>query len=232
VIIEDIEDIKESDPEMYSLLVPQDIHTLVASPLFYNGEIMGFYGVDNPPVESMKNISTLLQIMGHFIVALIRRKRLMDRLENLSYCDHLTGFGNRHAMNKYVKSINKNKSLGIVYCDVMGLKRVNDVMGHSEGDKLLQRACRCIKEVFTTDSALFRIGGDEFLVLCSGLDEKKFRGNIELVRALMLERCANMAIGSLWRPDGSEDFEKLLGEADGLMYEEKRKYYSGLPKKY
>jgi diguanylate cyclase (GGDEF)-like protein len=225
VIINDIEDTKFSDPVMYDYLKPQDIKSLMVTPLIYNNDIIGFYGVDNPPVGSMNNVASLFMIMGHFIVALLRRRDLFKRLETLSFYDALTGFRNRHAMEECISTICPGESIGLVYCDVMGLKKVNDTEGHHAGDALLVRATECIKKSFS-EHFCFRIGGDEFLVLCEDIAEDELMAKVDKLKLDMKENNAVMAIGFVWRPDSRENVYKLLTKADELMYENKRYYYS------
>lgn len=81
----------------------------------------------------------------------------MRRLEDLSYKDALTQLGNRFAMEKYVRQIDPEQSVGVVYCDVTGLKGVNDTLGHKAGDDLILRAGACLEQVFG-DYGVFRIG--------------------------------------------------------------------------
>jgi diguanylate cyclase (GGDEF)-like protein len=224
VIIRNIEDVKEKDPDIYELLVPQDIHSLVVNPLIYHDEIIGFYGVDNPPEYALEHISDMFQIMGHFLVSLLRRRDLVRRLENLSFYDQLTGLGNRHGMNHHIASMKPEQSIGIVYCDVMGLKHLNDSKGHQAGDELLVRAANSLKRVFG-EYSLFRVGGDEFLVLCSGITEEALEQKADVLRQDMKEHAAMMALGYVWRPDSREDMDKLIAEADQQMYKNKRHYY-------
>lgn len=224
VIIKDLESIREADPVMYEVLKPQEIRTLVVSPLMDDKKIIGFYGVDNPPEEFMGHISTMLQIMGHFISSLLKRRNLVRHLENLSFHDQLTELGNRRAMHACIENIDPDESIGILYCDVMGLKKANDGKGHQAGDDLLVRASGCLKKEFG-DHQLFRIGGDEFLALCVGIEEKELHHRVEALRKQMKEAEAVMALGCIWRADGRENMDKLLAKADDRMYEEKRAYY-------
>lgn len=225
IIIKDLDEIKETNPEAYKVLLPQNIRTLVVSPILFDEEIVGFYGVDNPPREFLNHVSTMFKIMGHFISSLLRRRDLVKRLEKMSFYDQLTGFKNRHAMNDYFAAMKKENSIGVLYCDVMGLKRVNDTLGHQEGDKLILRACECLKRVFS-DYTLFRIGGDEFLVLCKGIAEEELQKRVELLQTEMHEKNAVMAIGSVWQSKWTGESDKLLTAADHKMYEDKRKYYA------
>ena len=103
--------------------------------------------------------------MGHFIVSSMKRRNLLSQLKTLSFTDSLTRLGNRYAMNTYIVNNNGNKSIGVVYCDITGLKRVNDNYGHSQGDALIIRAADAIRSVFE-GYGMFRIGGDEMLAIC------------------------------------------------------------------
>lgn len=225
-IIKDVEAIWDETPLAYEYLYPQGIHSLVVSPIYEEDRIIGFYGVDNPPKELLDHISTLLWIVGYFISGLLKRRALIKRLEEMSMQDQLTKLGNRHAMIECQNNWNRNESIGMLYCDVMGLKRINDEYGHQEGDHLLLRASHCLKRSFHGQQ-LFRIGGDEFLVLCRGLTEEEIRNRIQKLKKDMKASEAMMALGLVWEPNADRDFEEMMAEADGLMYQDKRAYYEG-----
>ena len=225
IIIPNLEETKESDPQAYDYLKPQGIGSLVVSPLVDHGKIIGFFGVVNASADLLDHISTLLEIIGHFMVSLMRRRDLVKRLEYLSYHDKLTGLKNRHAMDEYLTSLNAGESIGVLYLDVMGLKTINDTLGHQHGDSLLSQASACLNRNFA-GSELFRIGGDEFLVLCSGIAEQDMMQQIEQLRADMQKSEVVMAMGYVWEPHYENDFERLLKEADVQMYKNKKLYYS------
>ncbi len=225
VIIKDLEQVKDVDRAVYDCLKPQNIQSLVVSPLVSEGKIIGFYGVDNPPRRFLAHITTMLQILGHFIVALLHRRNHVRRLEELCFLDQLTGIGNRHAVHDYVNRIKPEESIGIVYCDVMGLKKENDTEGHLAGDKLLLRASECLRKIFE-GYALFRVGGDEFLAVCTGMAEEELSKRVEALKCRMREKNAPMAIGCVWRADAAESIDRLLTLADDRMYEDKRVLYA------
>ncbi len=225
VIIKNLESIKDKDSAVYEYLAPQKIQSLVVSPLVNEGRIIGFYGVDNPPEKFLEHITTLLQILGHFLVALIHRRNHVRRLEELCFEDQLTGIGNRHAIRDYFERIHVDECIGIVYCDVMGLKKMNDNKGHQAGDQLLLRASECLKRVFK-EYGLFRVGGDEFLAVCVGIGEQELQSRSGILRDKMKEHDAPMAVGYVWRADCREDMDTLLKLADHKMYENKRMLYA------
>ncbi len=224
VIIKDVEEIKDSDPLAYEYLVPQDIHSLVVNPIMNQDKIIGFYGVDNPPRELLSHISILFRIVGHFIGSLLKRRDLVKRLENLSMHDQMTQVGNRHAMHEYQKTLRKGDSIGIIYFDVMGLKKVNDTEGHQAGDRLLLRACECIKKHFGRQK-MFRLGGDEFLVITKDISKDDVEKRIADLKIDMVEQEARMALGFVWEENYNGDYDAILAEADNIMYEDKRRYY-------
>ncbi len=85
IVIKRLEDIRESDPLQYENLKRQSIHSLVVVPL-YNGErLIGFYGVDNPPVKSLEYASNMLQTAAYFIVSSLKRRNLVRELQKRSY---------------------------------------------------------------------------------------------------------------------------------------------------
>lgn len=82
------------------------------------------------------------------------------------------------------------------------------------------------------DYALFRVGGDEFLALCSGIREEELIQRTEKLRKDMKISDAAMALGCVWRPDSKEDMDYLIKQADQRMYEEKRALYAKMEGNY
>ncbi len=85
IVIENLEDIQETDPLQYENLKRQNIHSLVVVPLYDGKKIIGFYGVDNPPVKSLEYASNMLQTAAYFIVSSLKRRNLFRELQKRSY---------------------------------------------------------------------------------------------------------------------------------------------------
>ena len=85
IIIESVEEIRETDPLQYETLKRQNIHSLVVVPLYDGKKTIGFYGVDNPPVKSLEYASNMLQTAAYFIVSSLKRRNLFRELQNRSY---------------------------------------------------------------------------------------------------------------------------------------------------
>lgn len=90
--------------------------------------------------------------------------------DSLAYVDELTQLGNRRAYNRALKDVVAS-CMGVIYFDINNLKTINDTMGHSAGDKMITTVAGILKQLF--NDCVYRIGGDEFVVLLNSKDEKK-----------------------------------------------------------
>ncbi len=87
IVIKNVEDIRESDSLQYENLKRQGIHSLVVVPLYDGKQIIGFYGVDNPPVKSLEYASNMLQTAAYFIVSSLKRRNLFRELKKRSFLE-------------------------------------------------------------------------------------------------------------------------------------------------
>lgn len=232
-IIKDLEEIKNQNQLLYEVLKVQNISSIVTVPLFEDGVPIGFYGVDNPPEDMLDYTVNLLQMMGYFVLALLRQRNLQKELLHMSYNDDLTKVGNRRFFADTIQKMTDEDAVGFVYCDVTGLKRLNDSEGHQAGDKLLLQVTSILKEVFSKEQ-IFRLGGDEFVVLFRSSDydlfqdkvlQIMFQHKIFQLRELSIQRQVNLAIGSSWVQNPGNKLIELLSEAEEKMYQDKAEFY-------
>lgn len=205
----------------YKILKEQEIESLMAAPLRMGGKVVGFLGVDNP----RKNTDTLLllQSAAAFVVNDIQRRKTMEKLYILSYRDRLTMVENRHAYIKRIEELEQKKeSLGIIFADINGMKQVNDTYGHQRGDDMICEVANTLRERFKND--VYRIGGDEFVVFCVGIEQKAFEESV-----MQLEHSwkagISVSTGALWIPE-CRNVEEQVEKTDHLMYRSKQEYYS------
>lgn len=152
-------------------------------------------------------------------------KEQTKKLEKMSYEDSLTGLFNRNRFNTELENgeYEHAAGMGVAYFDINGLKMVNDRYGHKEGDKLIRRTAFHIRQFF--ENKAYRIGGDEFAVIVTDIDENEFRKRIEDVRRSMKNDGINIAAGFSWRSSGCSILEQFE-EADKEMYADKARFYS------
>lgn len=98
---------------------------------------------------------------------------LREKLHNMSLTDELTGLYNRRGFLTFGKqrlsaSIQRTENIILLYADLDNMKRINDALGHDEGDKALIAAANALKDTFRESDIIGRIGGDEFVVLILG----------------------------------------------------------------
>ena len=120
--------------------------------------------------------------------------------------------------------MNKSRSIGVVYCDITGLKRVNDTEGHASGDSLIKKCCSFVNE-FYSDYGVFRIGGDEIIALCSCIGQEEFEHRERRFRAAITEQSVPLAVGFSWHKTSGDSVGEILGEAEKNMYADKAEYY-------
>lgn len=203
-----------------------DIHTLVLSPVLSKGRIIALLRLDNPSVQHIRKIAGTIKVLSHFMGSILLRRDLMAHLEELSYHDSMTQLLNRHALNRYISGddYQKRKTLGLIYCDLIGLKRINDNLGHNNGDRLIMQASHILTELFSAKN-VYRIGGDEFLVVCQDISQKGLEEQVEQLRARVAQDNCALSIGCTWSDAPDDDFSQLMTLADDSMYRDKLSYY-------
>ena len=119
--------------------------------------------------------------------------------------------------------MNSIENIGLLFFDVNGLKKVNDLCGHIEGDKLIKRASKTLKSIFKNNK-IFRCGGDEFVVIINDTNINDLDNYKEMTFELGIKNNVSFAIGYSIK-ESSKDIFIALKEADSNMYIDKRKYY-------
>ena len=233
IIIDDVEQLQKTNPAAYATLHAQEITSLIAAPIFLDNKLAGYIGIDNYDSEKIKNSSYLLLSMSIFLSYAIRHRNHVDMLHRLSYHDLLTNALNRNAFMDVLSQFRPGQyaSAGIIYIDINGMKEINDFYGHHQGDKILITTVAKVFNLFKPDE-LFRIGGDEFVIITYDLTETDFYEKFNLLRNIFCEKTNlpfSIATGSCWVKSPS-DLNRLLQQADSAMYTDKKKFYYGKEK--
>lgn len=227
VFLEDIENLRDISPEEYAILHKQNIRTYIAAPIHHHDKLAGFIGVDNPPLEKMKNIAPLLRSLAYYISA---RRVLLERtamLESMSYQDTMTGVSNRNAFICRIEQLENSlasHAFGIAYFDLNGLKEINDKHGHGHGDKAIIAFAHLLQDAFLPED-IFRIGGDEFIVLCVDKSEAYLQEKVAYVKEhLQKHSHFSASIGIAWE-NKPQNIRTLIEDADQRMYTEKESFH-------
>ncbi len=166
-------------------------------------------------------------------------REFAGKMEELANKDALTGVKNKAAFDKAANELNEkiaNKEVvkfGLAMIDLNYLKNINDDYGHDSGDHALVKLCNIIRGTFTR-SVVYRVGGDEFVVILQGRDCLKSSALIdefnhkieELVsdKDLSPDDQVSAAIGySAFDKDEDSSVDDVFKKADKAMYARKRK---------
>lgn len=227
VEITDIEEIRDEHPVTYSLLKPQKINSLVAGAIWDGPRLKGFLGIDNPKTETVSLLSKILKELGGYMLPQLKRRDLYHRFNKMSYRDLLTGAYNHNAIIEQNMNASSWKSLGVVYCDINGLKETNDTQGHDAGNRLIQECYHILEQSLNTEW-IYRVGGDEFVALYCNTEEEKIKKDIDVLRLNIMQSTCQISVGYAWSDQQPIDTEKVMNRADAMMYEEKEHYYEQL----
>ena len=205
--------------------------------------------------EASKQIAT-----GNFQVSLLARSKdevgelskslqqtldclreYMDRMNDLAYTDALTGVKSKAAYGEEIRRINDSirvgfTQFGIIMFDINGLKEMNDSRGHDAGDNYIRNSCRLICTTFK-HSPVFRIGGDEFVVILRGQDLTKAEELLQefftkmkdtAIAARKAEERVSVAAGmAAFEKNQDMDYQDVFKRADEHMYMNKKEMKEG-----
>lgn len=174
-----------------------------------------------------------------FAVTASSLKEYISSMHNRAYTDSLTGVKNKAAyeaaLQRLSQQMNEGYSdFGLLMLDVNDLKQINDQYGHDHGDSYLRNCCLLVCHVFD-HSPVYRIGGDEFVVI---LEHDDYNRRDDLLDELdgRIEQCAtrehpwqrvSLAKGLALCEEGDATPEEVFHRADQAMYEEKRRMKRG-----
>jgi len=154
------------------------------------------------------------------------------RTKRISPLKHLTGLYNRRAGEKLLRAEEERcKQYGhpaaVLFIDLNDLKKLNDSLGHDEGDKLIQNAAQVLRDNVRINDIVARLGGDEFVILSSENNKAGAERLLNRLKANFEQENISVAIGySMRHPSSGLHF--AAEQADKKMYENKQKIKSAL----
>lgn len=224
ILIKNLEELQGDRQAEYELLAGQDIDRLILVPLEQYGDFGGMIGLDNLKIEEFENAEQFLRTFRYFIMLAIRRNEDEKTLFQLSYIDTLTTFYNRNRYNQDIEELTKKENtVGVAFVDLNGLKEVNDHFGHDIGDELLKKGAGIIQRSIS-NGIFYRVGGDEFIIICLDVDKEKFEVQVHQLKENLINDECNAAVGYQWA-ETCHQLKEIVIQADQNMYEDKKKFY-------
>lgn len=139
--------------------------------------------------------------------------------------DSLTGLLNRNAYDSDVEQL-RSADIGAVVCvyaDMIGLHEVNNHLGHKQGNRMLCEFADAARAFFG-DDRLYRIGGDEFVIISSAHTEAQTRKQLNYMRERLHTQGCEMSVG-VASSESTSDLPKIIEQAENEMRREKKEYY-------
>lgn len=194
----------------------------------YNVGVICF--IDNKP----RRINDIDQNIVHDFAQMVEME--LESFQ-LSITDELTGLSNRRGFLKlaeylFLHCYHENKTFTLVFFDLDKFKHINDQYGHAEGDKVLKIFSKFLLKNFRCYDIIARIGGDEFCVFCSGLNQRDIASiSQRLKNSLKSQKTKGytieFSIGSIkYNREAHQTLEDILALADSKMYSDKKRKQS------
>jgi diguanylate cyclase (GGDEF)-like protein/PAS domain S-box-containing protein len=180
-----------------------------------------------PYYDRQGNITGIVASMEDITI----RKQMEAQLKYLSLHDKLTGLYNRTLFEREMSRLRTGRysPVGIIMCDIDGLKLVNDTLGHKQGDQLLLLASKLIKSCFREQDVVARIGGDEFAILLAKTSQAELENSCRILRETIGKYSGpelrnipiSISVGFAIKSGFRVNMTDLFKEADNNMYREK-----------
>ena len=214
-------------------------HSLVAVPIMFQKQVLGVIELVNSLKEKTFNRQDvmLLQTIANFSAIAIMHALAYEKMSLLAVFDSLTGLYNRGYFEKVLETIaisnqynNKrrdidNKNVIVVWLDIDKFKQINDTLGHHAGDEILQKTAILLKASCRVNDLIFRMGGDEFLMLIMRLERKDISSTKKRLKNNLRNSSKQLAPASFSFGMISGPINKLpnlIKKADELMYKDKK----------
>ncbi|HWP97437.1 MAG TPA: PAS domain S-box protein [Syntrophomonadaceae bacterium] len=161
-------------------------------------------------------------------VDITERKKAEEEIKYLSFHDKLTGLYNRAYFEEALKRIDTPRQLPIslIMGDVNGLKLINDVLGHQEGDTVLKTVAEILRKSCRQEDIVARWGGDEFIILLPGCDldiasriSDRIKNACKHINDLPIE--TSLSVGLASKNNITHDIKVIIKEAEDKMYRNK-----------
>lgn len=154
-------------------------------------------------------------------------KKVIEKLEEMTLKDAMTGLFNRTGIERVYKTIyESNNPFCVIICDLDGMKKINDKYGHLQGDKYITSTAKIITDAIGKKGYVGRIGGDEFVIILEYQDTQQVQQVLlkikQLVDEIFTEKNTGISLGYSLFPYDGDALEELIKVADKKMYNDKK----------
>lgn len=190
-----------------------------------DGELVGVLGAANL-LQRWDSTEPLEQVALSFSIT-AEQYDSYRRMAEMSQIDAMTGLMNRNGYHNAIDALANERlsTFACVYADANSLHEINNHLGHQEGDEMLITVAQVLRKCFPDDN-IYRIGGDEFVVLCCDRTEHEVYDAAERVQEEMRKNHYALSIGIAWRASDIR-INEIVDAAEISMRADKQRYYEG-----
>ena len=162
---------------------------------------------------------------------MFKTKKIVEELKREKYLDSSLKVYNRRAYDELLQGIKKKyQNIGVLFVDANGLGILNNMYGYQKGDKLLKVVSSSLKKNFR-QSDIYRIGGDEFVVICPSVVKEQFERKMLSSKASIEQTEFTASFGMVYKEE-TDDLESAVEEASFLMKRNKEAFRELHPEIY
>lgn len=215
--------------------LPED-HAVVSRelvvPIMREDKIVAILGVGNKKQDYTEKDIRIVTYFADIAWEIAERKKAEENIYELSFRDQLTGLYNRRYFENELERLSQSRDhpIAVISADLDGLKLINDILGHAEGDRYLQAGAETLRNALRGSDVLSRVGGDEFAVILPGTSQEAGEKLVERINYLVDQYNRSEAgmplgisIGLAVSNESGYSLEETYKKADNAMYSDKLK---------
>lgn len=188
--------------------------------------VQEFFEVIKQPLKNEQGKTTgIIGLINH----VTEYEQMKRKLEDIVKTDELTGLYSRYYFDEYLQDIQKKElyPISVISADCDGLKNINDTYGHLVGDEYIRMASFLFRMVIQEQGAVFRTGGDEFIILLPSTAEETAQGYLDQIREKekifqIRGKKLSVSLGLSSMKSSRDSADECIAESDMNMYSEKR----------
>ena len=239
LIIQDLKNDFRFDPDTIRIQDMRPVLSLISSPLISHNSLLGLLRLESKNSGSFNQDDLrFLSLVADLGAVALENSLLFQKTQDLAIHDDLTALYTRHYFISRLKDETRrcqrlDQHLSLMMIDIDFFKQYNDKFGHTAGDIVLKKIGSILKDALNTFNPLIcRFGGEEFLVMLSGVNKQRSLAAAEVLRRKIQEEKIvlrrqdthiTVSIGVASLPFDTKDEDELVQKADKAMYDAKEK---------
>lgn len=224
LLVETAEDMLQYSCDIYQYMTTENINNMRIIELSDRNNVYGKIVIRN--IKSFHKYQSFLDSVSFFILKEIQKYNSDGTIEYMRHHDVMTNLLNRLSYDEFVSKYNPNKysSIGIISVNINDLRKINTKYGQEEGNRVLKEVADLLNKYFYGYN-IYRIGGDEFIVIAKDISKEKFEENcINFKNKLSTINLYSVAVGYIW-DNKEKNLEMLLWHSNELMKINKQLYH-------